>query len=120
MRFERVAALALSLVLPAGLADAANVQTISDNTLVYGYNLAGNYPNNLTPGRNLTSTPIDCTGLTNTVLRYRRWLGIESATFDRASVEISTNRATSAHLLCLRCFELVRHTGAVVRDVCCC
>ncbi|MBU0638620.1 MAG: hypothetical protein KKB50_07135, partial [Planctomycetes bacterium] len=31
---------------------------------VYGYNLSGDYDNNM-PERHLTSTPIDCTGLTN-------------------------------------------------------
>ena len=63
-------------------------------TNVYGYNLAGNYPNNLTPARHLTSTAIDLASHTGCQLRFRRWLGIESATYDKASVEISTNGTT--------------------------
>ncbi len=58
---------------------------------VYGYNLAGNYANNL-PATNLTTTPIDCTGQFDVELRFWRWLGVESAFgFDDATVAVSNN-----------------------------
>ncbi|HYE02025.1 MAG TPA: S8 family serine peptidase [Phycisphaerales bacterium] len=61
---------------------------------VFGYNLAGNYANNLNPPRYLTTPALDLTGVSNTRLEYRRWLQIQSATFDHASVQLSTNGTT--------------------------
>jgi len=61
---------------------------------VFGYNLNGCYPNNLTPTRYLTTSALDLTGVTGVQLRFRRWLGIESATFDKAYVDVSTNGTT--------------------------
>lgn len=59
-------------------------------TNVFGYNLAGDYPNNLLEYW-LTSTPIDCSAHTNVQLRFWRWLGIENSIFDHAGVEVSAN-----------------------------
>ncbi|MEE8385321.1 MAG: agmatine deiminase family protein [Dehalococcoidia bacterium] len=59
-------------------------------TNVYGYNLSGDYDNNL-PAVYLTTTAIDCSGFTVTQLRFRRWLGIEGRPNDRASIEVSSN-----------------------------
>lgn len=53
---------------------------------VYGYNLNGDYTNDLPPTY-LTTTPIDCTGLTRVSLRFWRWLGIESSSFDHAAID---------------------------------
>jgi hypothetical protein len=58
---------------------------------VYGYNLSGCYPDNLSPVQYLTTTAIDCSGITNAKLRFRRWLGIESSAYDHASIEVSNN-----------------------------
>lgn len=58
---------------------------------VYGYNLNGNYTNNINPPLYLTTSAMDCTGLSGTRLRFRRWLGIDAAIFDRASIEASTD-----------------------------
>ncbi len=56
---------------------------------VYGYNLSGDYENDL-PATYLTTAAIDCSGTTNTALRFRRWLGIESADYgDGATIEVS-------------------------------
>ena len=55
---------------------------------VYGYNLAGDYTNNM-PRYYLTTTPLDCTGVSRTELRFYRWLGVESSSFDRAGIEAS-------------------------------
>jgi len=57
---------------------------------VYGYNLYGDYPNNL-PETHLTSTAIDCTSLYGVSLRFWRWLGVEAPEFDQASVRVSNN-----------------------------
>ncbi|HKQ50221.1 MAG TPA: S8 family serine peptidase [Phycisphaerae bacterium] len=61
---------------------------------VYGYNLTGDYPNSLSPVQYLTTLAIDCSGVTQTELRFRRWLGIESATYDHANIEVSNNGST--------------------------
>lgn len=58
---------------------------------VYGYNLAGDYPNNLSPTQYLTTTAIDASQATNVRLAFRRRLGIESSTYDKATVQYSTN-----------------------------
>lgn len=61
---------------------------------VFGYNLSGDYPNNMTTTEYLTTTAIDCSGATGIELRFRRWLGIESASFDHANVDYSINGTT--------------------------
>ncbi len=60
---------------------------------VYGYNLAGDYPNNL-PERHLTSDAIDCSELYNVRLSFRRWLGVEQPLYDHAYVRASADGAT--------------------------
>ena len=55
---------------------------------VYGYNLDGDYENGL-PEVNLTTNPIDCSDISGTTLRFQRWLGVESSSYDHASIEIS-------------------------------
>ncbi len=57
---------------------------------VYGFNLNGEYTNNMSEER-LTTTPIDCTNVAEAELRFQRWLGVESATYDHAKVEISND-----------------------------
>ena len=57
---------------------------------VYGYNLAGDYTNDM-PLFNLTTTAIDCTDLLLTELHFWRWLGVERSPYDSASVEISND-----------------------------
>ncbi len=58
---------------------------------VYGYNLSGDYPNGMQDPMYLTTTAIDCSTVSGALLRFRRWLGIESSTYDQANIEISTN-----------------------------
>ena len=36
---------------------------------------------------------MDCTGMTGVELRFWRWLGVESSTYDRADVQVSNDRA---------------------------
>lgn len=59
---------------------------------VYGYNLAGDYPNNMI-AMNLTTGAMDLSGITNVHLTYWRWLGVESNAYDHATVQVSTNGA---------------------------
>jgi hypothetical protein len=58
---------------------------------VYGYNLAGDYGNHLVTARYLTTSALDCRNVTNAQVRFQRWLGVESASYDHATVEVSGN-----------------------------
>lgn len=60
---------------------------------VYGYNLSGDYTDSM-PRYALTVGPLDLTGVINTRLEFQRWLGVESSSFDHASIEVSTNGTT--------------------------
>ena len=60
-------------------------------TNVYGYNLAGDYRNNLTPAKWLTTHALNCSQITDTILTFRRWLNVEGNLYDHACVELSTN-----------------------------
>ncbi len=60
---------------------------------VYGYNLAGAYANDMSE-MNLTSTPINCANFSDVEVRYMRWLGMESNSYDHASFEVSNNGTT--------------------------
>jgi len=57
---------------------------------VYGYNLAGDYPNNLAE-KHLTSKAIDCSHLYGVHLKFQRWLGVEQPDYDHAYVRVSTD-----------------------------
>jgi len=59
-------------------------------TNVYGYNLSGDYANNM-PAYYLTTTALDCSGYENVTLRFWRWLGVQKEEYDQASVEVSRN-----------------------------
>jgi hypothetical protein len=74
---------------------------------VYGYNLAGDYTNSM-PVYYLTTAAINCANLTQTELRFWRWLGVESATFDHATVRVSNNASTWV--------TVWQHTGAALSD----
>jgi hypothetical protein len=39
----------------------------------------------------LTTSAMDCSGLADVQLRFRRWLGVESSAFDHARIDVSTN-----------------------------
>jgi hypothetical protein len=58
---------------------------------VYGYNLAGDYPDNIYSPQYLTAGPIDCSGLSGLHLRFQRWLGVETYLFDEATLEVSND-----------------------------
>jgi hypothetical protein len=62
-------------------------------TNVYGYNLSGDYTNNM-PEYSLTTPPLDCSNLSEVSLRFWRWLGVQHPNFDHASLRVSTDGAT--------------------------
>lgn len=62
---------------------------------VYGYNLAGDYPNNLSE-KHLTATPVDCSDLYGIHLKFKRWLGVEGPEYDHACVRVSTDETNWA------------------------
>jgi hypothetical protein len=57
---------------------------------VYGYNLQGDYTNNM-PAYYLTTTAIDCSQVGGTQLKFWRWLGVEA--FDHARIDVSNDGA---------------------------
>ncbi len=57
---------------------------------VYGYNLFGDYGNDMV-STYLTTTKLVLSGRYGCVLTYYRWLGVESSTFDHATVEVSND-----------------------------
>jgi hypothetical protein len=59
-------------------------------TNVYGYNLAGDYASNMGEER-LISSAIDLADATETRVEFRRWLGIESSTYDHAAFQVSAS-----------------------------
>jgi len=56
---------------------------------VYGYDLNGDYSNDISSVMYLTTPPIDCSCYGNTAISFQRWLGVEKAEFDHASLEVS-------------------------------
>lgn len=74
---------------------------------VYGYNLGGDYPPNL-PAEHLTMPPFNCTGLSRVTLDFYRWLGVESGSYDNASIE-ATNDGVNW-------ITVWRHTGGDLQE----
>lgn len=74
--------------VPAGAGGDPSAGFTGSN--VWGYNLGGAYPNNMGVEA-LTSSAIDCSGKTGVRVAFYRWLGVESATFDHASFQVSND-----------------------------
>ena len=74
-----------------GFPDPAAAAT---GTNVYGINLAGDYSTNATGPDYLTTTAFDLSGYANTLLRFRRWLNVESAGWAVATIDLSTDGTT--------------------------
>lgn len=60
-------------------------------TRVYAYRLTGGYENNITSTRYLTTSAINCTGLSGTHLSFWQWLGIDYADYDKVRLQVSTD-----------------------------
>ena len=82
--------------VPLGLGGNEQQYPVPDPTegclgpTVMGYNLAGDYENNL-PQHHVTSPAIDCSGMYDIRLRFCRWLGVEQPVYDQARVSVSTD-----------------------------
>ncbi len=61
---------------------------------VIGYVINGDYPNNM-PETHATTPSVDCSLSSGTILRFKRWLGVESATYDHAYVRVSGDGGSS-------------------------
>jgi gingipain R len=57
---------------------------------VYGYNLAGDYANSMAE-THLTSTAVDCGELAQVILKFQRYLNVETPSYDHAYVRVSNN-----------------------------
>lgn len=60
-------------------------------SFVFGYNLNGDYPNDMPAAEYLTTSAFDCRQLAHVLLRFRRWLGVESSIYDKANIQISND-----------------------------
>ena len=61
---------------------------------VYGYNLAGDYPDNIATTYWLTTAPLDFSTASDVKLSFWRWLGVEEPQYDRVCLEVSNDGAT--------------------------
>lgn len=63
-------------------------------TNVFGYNLAGDYESSLTNAQALTAGPFDFSAYSNVTIRFQRWLGVESRSYDQAAFQTSLDGLT--------------------------
>jgi len=61
---------------------------------VVGYNLSGAYPNNMAETACITQS-FDCSSAGEVFLSFYKWLGVESSSYDHASIDVSNNGGTS-------------------------
>ena len=61
---------------------------------VYGYNLAGDYPDR-ERARYLTTPALDFSEASGTRLTFQRWLGVEEPEYDNASIQITNDGGTN-------------------------
>ncbi len=61
------------------------------NANVVGYNLAGDYVDNIGSTLWATTPAINCNNTTNVMLRFYRWLNVERSTYDHAYIAVSNN-----------------------------
>ncbi len=73
-----------------GNPDPLNDHSPDGSNSVLGYNLSGDYENDL-PERYATSPIIDCSEHFGVTLRFFRWLGVEQPTYDHAYIRVSTD-----------------------------
>ncbi|NQU44891.1 hypothetical protein HQ520_16510, partial [bacterium] len=74
---------------------SVNGDPVSGHTgrFVYGYNLDGDYANNLSAASLITQF-LDCSGYQDVRLGFWRWLGVSNGSFDSASVQVSADGQT--------------------------
>jgi len=62
---------------------------------VIGYNLNGDYPNNILATRWATLTGLDCSYYSGVTLSFYRWLGVEQDLYDNAYIEIGNDEGST-------------------------
>jgi hypothetical protein len=62
---------------------------------VLGYNLSGDYANNIAAPFHLTSTAMNLTGYGAVVLEFRRRLGVDDSMFDHAGIQASSDNGAT-------------------------
>lgn len=60
-------------------------------TNVFGYNLNGDYANSMSTTNYLTTSVFDCSTAADVTLSFYGWLGVETSTYDHATVQVSGN-----------------------------
>jgi hypothetical protein len=80
-----------------GYPDPSDDHSPSGPSSVLGYNLAGDYENNL-PERFATSPVIDCSDYFGVTLRFFRWLGVEQPIYDHAYIRVSSDGVSWAEI----------------------
>jgi len=85
---------------PQGLGSPADPSSAYSGSYAIGNDMtglglvSGEYESSLTADTNyIVSPPIDCTGYTSCELAFMRFLGIESSSYDHASVQVSNDGA---------------------------
>ncbi|HPQ41409.1 MAG TPA: dockerin type I domain-containing protein, partial [bacterium] len=61
---------------------------------VVGYNLSGDYTNNM-PETYCTTQAFDCSDAGEVFFGFYKWLGVESSTWDHASIDVSADGGTT-------------------------
>jgi Peptidase family C25/Propeptide_C25 len=62
---------------------------------VYGYNLNGDYPNDMYNTEYLITDSFDCSDASEVNLSFQCWLGVEQDDYDHASIDVSNNGGSS-------------------------
>ncbi len=71
-----------------GFPDPGTDTTPTDDNFILGYNIGGDYENNITSTRWVTSPVIDCTGLFEVTVQFQRWLNVEHPWWDHAYFQV--------------------------------
>ncbi len=76
------------VVLGLGYPDPALDTSPGGDNQVLGYNIGGNYENNIVATRWTTSPFIDCSNASDVTLEFERWLNVEDSFWDHAYVQV--------------------------------
>jgi hypothetical protein len=71
-----------------GFPDPAQDTTATDDNMLLGYHIGGDYENSISAPRWITSPVIDCSDFRDVNFSFQRWLNVESNVFDEASIEV--------------------------------
>ncbi|HPQ39887.1 MAG TPA: C25 family cysteine peptidase, partial [bacterium] len=66
---------------------------------VYGYNLNGDYPNNMNGTDYLISNSVNCSDAENVTLSFWGWVGVEKSEFDHIFIDVSSDGGATWDLL---------------------